>query len=210
MSVKFQTIAMGSHIGVPPAHHTFAKQADGSDKLLVILPGYGYNNDFPVLYYLRKAALELGYDVLSVEYSFQAAYTNFDMNNVLDLLDEVKKAVASLSPQKYQHICIAGKSLGTILAVALAECLSAKQIDLILLTPLSGSVQMAHASPTLAIIGTADALHAQAAPDIVPTRPNLQWRVFEGLNHSLEVPDDWHASLAVLPEIIAACVEFLA
>jgi hypothetical protein len=211
LNIKFETIAIGSRIGshIGVAHHTFAQQADGSDKLLIILPGYGYNNDFPVLYYLREAALSLGYDVLSIEYSFQADHTNFDMNNIRDLLNEVKAAVASPRFRNYQRLCIAGKSLGTVFAFGLAEHLSAKYRSLILLTPVSGAVQMAHAFPTLAIIGTADALYTQVAPDIVPTRPNLTWRVFDGLDHSLEVKGDWHASLAILPDIITACADFL-
>jgi hypothetical protein len=209
MSVKYQTITTDSRFGAT-AHHTFAQQADGSDKLLIILPGYGYTADYPVLYYLREAALELGYDVLSVEYGFQAAYVDLTPDNTPYVQEDIQAAIAALPQHNYPCICIAGKSLGTFLAAELTEKLSAEQLSLLLLTPIPGAVQMAATLPTLAIIGTADPRYAQIAPDGMQDTSTLKWRVFDGLNHSLEVPDDWRASLAVLPEIIIMCADFLA
>ena len=206
MSVKFQTIATESRFGVT-AHHLFMIQSDGADKLLIMLPGRGYTTEHPVLYYLRTTALSLGYDVLSVQYGFQAGHIDLTGENMPYVQDDIQAAVASISAHGYQHICVAGKSMGTPLAAGLAQTLSAEKTSLLLLTPVAGAAQMAGTIPALAIIGTADSLYQ---PDAIHDTPTLKWRVFDGLNHSLESPDDWRASLAVLPDIIAACAEFLA
>ena len=57
--------------GVTVDHRLIAH--DDPRGLLIMLPGRGYTCDHPVLHFLRKAAADLGYDVLSVWYSFQVA-----------------------------------------------------------------------------------------------------------------------------------------
>jgi acetyl esterase/lipase len=205
MSIKISTIATESRFGVT-THHLLMSQSDSADKLLIMLPGRGYTTEHPVMYYLRKAALNLGYDVLSIEYGFQAGHIDLNAGNMPYLEADIQAAVASVSGHDYQRICVAGKSMGTPLAVGLAQTLAAKNISLLLLTPVTGAAQMAGTIPALAIIGTADYFYQ---PDAIRDTPTLKWRVFEGLDHSLENKNDWHASLAVLPDIITACAEFL-
>jgi acetyl esterase/lipase len=205
MTVKFSTISTESRFGVT-AHHLFMTQSDSTDKLLIMLPGRGYTTEHPVLYYLRKAAVSLGYDVLSVEYGFQAGHIDLTSENTPYIQDDIQAALAAISGRAYQRICVAGKSMGTPLAVELAQTLSAQQVSLLLLTPVTGAAQMAGKIPALAIIGTADYFYQ---PDAVQDTPTLQWRVFDGLDHSLEVKNDWRASLAILPDIITTCAVFL-
>jgi len=205
MAIQVSSIETQSRFGVK-VHHALMMQEDGSDKLLVMLPGRGYTTEHPVLYYLRKAALQLGYDVLSVEYGFQAGHLDLTSENMPYLPDDVQAATQPVLARGYAQVCIAGKSLGTPLAAALARQISETRVSLLLLTPIAGATQGSGAIPTLAIIGTADAAYT---PELVKDEPHLTWRVLEGLNHSLELKGDWRASLAVLPEIIAACEAFL-
>ena len=205
MRIKMNTIATESRFGVT-THHLFMTQSDGADKLLIILPGRGYTSEHPVLYYLRKAALSLGYDVLSVEYGFQAGHIDLTGENMPYVQDDIQVAVASISGRGYQRICVAGKSMGTPLAAGLAQTLSPERISLLLLTPIAGAAQMAGTIPALAIIGTADYFYQ---PDTIQDTATLKWRVYDGLDHSLEIKNDWRGSLAILPDIIAACADFL-
>jgi acetyl esterase/lipase len=206
MTVSYSTLTTATQFG-GNAYHEFASQTDGTDKLLVILPGYGYTFEYPVLYYLRKAALELGYDVLSVQYGFQAAHVDMTSDTMPYVQEDVQAAFDTLPAHHYRQICVAGKSLGTFLAADLADKITAEHLSLILLTPIPGAVQMAGERPTLAVIGTADPRYTT---DMIQNTPTLTWRVYDGLDHSLEKPGDWRASLTVLPEIIAACADFLA
>ena len=61
----------------------------------------------------------------------------------------------------------------------------------------------------LAIIGTADGNYNAAAVTAEAHPPTLEWRVYEGVNHGLEVEGDWQASLRALADIMQACAAFL-
>jgi acetyl esterase/lipase len=205
MSVQYGKLVAESKFGTTVQHH-FVTQEGGSDKLLIILPGRGYTAEHPVLYYLRSVALELGYDVLSVQYGFQAGQVDLTAENMPYVQDDVEQARKAVLSRGYSKICVAGKSMGTPLAVTLAHGINEAQVSLLLLTPIGGAAQPLDNIPVLAVIGTADAAYAA---DMIKDEGGLSWRVFEGLDHSLEVRGDWRASLAVLPEIIEVCAGFL-
>lgn len=198
-----RSIEVTTPAGVTVDHRLIAH--DDPVGLLILLPGRGYTCDHPVLHYLRKAAADLGYDVLSVWYSFQVASIPDDQVTMQQLAAEVDQAIKGVLQLNsgYKRVCIAGKSLGTPLAV-----LHAQQAErLILLTPIGTSVQDAGSKPTLAIIGTADPVYDPAS--INASRENVEWLVLDGLDHGLEAAGDWEASLDGLQQITQTCVEFL-
>ncbi len=208
MTLQPEVIQIQSRFGVT-THNTLLKQEAGPDKLLIMIPGRGYTCDFPMFYYLRSVAVQQGYDVLSVEYGFQAAHATFDFSRVNDLAEDVKDTVRPVLARKYKHICVAGKSLGTPIAANLARSITSASTSLILLTPVGDSTHGLEDMRTLVIIGTVDA--AYSAEAVVPFKdhPNVKWRVFEGLDHGLEVPGHWRESVTVIPEIIGVCAAFL-
>jgi hypothetical protein len=206
MPLQFTTIQVQSQAGVT-VHNPFACHDDPpSTRLMIMLPGRGYTCDYPVLYYLRRAALNLGFDVLSVEYGFQAANLDLDTQTSAYLQDDVSQAVAPVLQRDYEQVCIVGKSLGTPLAAELIKTLRVKELSAILLTPVGGAFEGMDTIRALAVIGTDDYFYS---PDTVAAFPHIRWRVFEGLNHSLEVKGDWKASITSLGEVIAACEEFI-
>ncbi len=187
--------------------NTLFSQPHGADKLLVMLPGRGYTNEHPVMYYLRVAALNQGWDVLSVQYGFQVADKNLTADGMAAMYTEASEVLRLALERGYQHVCIAGKSLGTPLAVTLAGNLSDVKTSLILLTPIQGAAESAGLPRTLAVIGTADPSYSAEAVAKAP--PQVTWRVFDHLNHSLESEHDWRTSLTALTDITAACEAFL-
>lgn len=78
---------------------------------------------------------------------------------------------------------------------------------LILLTPIGTAALDTGATPTLAVIGTADQAYQPEQVDATGT--NVEWLVLDGLDHGLEVAGDWAASLDGLRQITRACIEFL-
>ncbi len=88
----------------------------------------------PLLHYLRKAAADLGYDVLSVWYSFQVPPYDYVPDQALKA--EVDQVVAAAMQRGYQRVIVAGKSMGTPLAVRYAD----RADRLILLTPIGTAV----------------------------------------------------------------------
>jgi acetyl esterase/lipase len=205
MSLNFSAVETESHFGVR-LRHPLTTQDSGADKLLVLLPGKGYTNDYPLLYTLRKIALQLGYDVLSVTYGFQVTGADLTAENMAYIQEDVDSAIQPVLRRGYRQVCFAGKSLGTPLAAELARRFSDKQVSLILLTPIGGATQGLGAIPTLAVIGTGDALYF---PELVSDDSCIKWLVVEDVNHSLEFEGDWRASLSTLTDVMTACEAFL-
>lgn len=208
MLVETVTIPVESRFGVA-VHNQLLVHDPASDKLLVMLPGRGYTCKHPVLYYLGRVALPLGYDVLSVEYGFQAANAELDSSNIAFLQEDAEAALRPALQRGYRHVCIAGKSLGTPLAGELARTLSDVSVSLLLLTPIGGAMQGLGGIPTLAVFGGADPSYSPEMASAFDGHPNVTCRVFDGLNHSLEFKGRWRDSLAVLPEIMTVCEDFL-
>lgn len=207
MAVQARIVEVQSQVGVT-AHSSFLCHDPASTRLMVMLPGRGYTCDYPVLYYVRRMASKHGFDVLSVEYGFQAAHTDLDAQNTAYLLDDVSQAVGQVLQPGYTRVCIVGKSLGTALAVDLSQSIGIDDVSLILLTPVGGALQTI-TIPTLAVMGSDDPLYSREFAESFKNDPNVEWQVFNGLNHSLEVRGDWKASIAALDDVIAVCEEFL-
>ena len=76
---------VNSHWGVELIP-TLIKQ--GSDTLAVILPGIGYTIDRVTLEYSSELALKLGFDLLKVEYGFQVARKEFNVEKEFNIIVE--------------------------------------------------------------------------------------------------------------------------
>jgi surfactin synthase thioesterase subunit len=210
MPQHIQTITVDSGFGVTTRNLFFHHEEPRSTRLVVLLPGRGYTTEHPVLYYLRKMAFARGYDVLSVEYGFQANNAELTPENIPYLQQDVAGAVAPVFERGYEHICVAGKSLGTPLAAELARRIVTDEVSLIQLTPIGGAMHGLGEIRTLAVIGTSDSLYSPEIVEAFRESRTVHWRVFEGLNHALEYDNDWGRSLDALREVMAACAEFLA
>jgi hypothetical protein len=209
MALQYSTIEIESRFGVKTRSSFIHHDAPVSTQLVVLLPGRGYTCDHPVLHYVRAMALGNGFDVLSVQYGFQAAQTDLTPETVPYLQMDMMATVEPVFARGYSYICLVGKSLGTPLAAELARETATDDIALIQLTPIGGAMQGLKNIRTLAIIGTDDPQYLPAVVEATSKQPNITWRVFDGLNHLLEKEGDWRASLAALPDIIAACEAFL-
>lgn len=99
-------------------------------KLAVIFPGIGYNSDKPLLYYSRKIAKKYGYEVRTIDYGISEA----DLRNEESIKEEIftkafykaKEGLFGVDFADYQEILFIGKSIGTIVAGAIASELSLK------------------------------------------------------------------------------------
>ena len=203
MTLETRVLSVPLPDGTKGEHLFTAHAAPQSDWLLVMAPGRGYTCDHPLLHYLRKLALELGYDVLGVRYSFQSSLSAMRSPNNNDLEQELEAAFSAL-PSHYQRICFAGKSLGTPLAVSAAKRHRAADTRLILLTPIMPRLETED-FPTLAVIGTDDFYYT---PEMVSNNSHVRWHVYDGLNHGLET-QDWRGTLQVLPELLSILETFL-
>ena len=203
MPFTVQPIPIESYAGVTIQNRS---AGESSQRLVVMLPGLGYTVDAPLFHYLSKVIWANGDDVLLVQYGFQVAQSDYDPLKQGDITQESLQAITTaLEMGNYDDLVIIGKSLGTPMAALFANHFDLTS-KLILLTPIQNCHQLVEDTPTLAIIGTEDSRYAD---DLAIDTDILRWKVYEGLNHSLEASTDVMASLKILPDIIQTCAEFL-
>jgi len=202
MPFEINAIPVESYAGV-----TIQNQlaGEGSQRLVVLLPGVGYTVYSPLFHYLRTIILSKGDDVLSVKYGFQVAQTDYSPMNQAEITAESQKAIEGALSRGYDDLVIIGKSLGTPMAAVFANHF--KQCSkLLLLTPIQKCHDMVERTPTLAIIGTEDKWYNETA---INDSMLVNWKIYEGLNHSLEVPGNAIASIQVMQIVMQACSYFL-
>lgn len=110
-------------------------------KLAVIFPGIGYTADKPLLYYSRRIAANLGYEIRTMGYSGFPAKILGDRNRMEQsfqiALEQSVEMLSDVDFSTYQDILFIGKSIGTIVAAKIAHESQAKdRIRFILYTPL--------------------------------------------------------------------------
>lgn len=155
---KIQTLDIqGYDAPVPNNYWTI-----GSDVLLISLPGLGYTNDMPILFYLNELARNRGYDVLQVNYDYRGVprETSAEKWSARMMADVLPAIDAALAKGNYRHVILAGKSIGTrVMATLLARGFD-KATAYIWLTPLFVAEPVKQAamnhSPSVAVFGDAD------------------------------------------------------
>jgi len=179
----------------------------GSEKLLVMLPGNNYSCDAPAFFYLRQAAIQAGWDVLSTTYAFQVVGGEIDGPT---MLADVRAAVDQVLPKGYREVCICAKSLGSLIALPLARSLDGHRVSLLILTPIPQFfVEPVGDLRTMVVIGTADPVYQMEECAAARERADAEWVTVPGLDHGFNVKGDWKASVAAMEQVIAPCVRFL-
>lgn len=95
------------------------KFTDNNSKTLsIILPGIGYLLDRSYLDYSKQLCLQMGYDVLEIEYGFHITRAKFDPSKEFDILvSETINVIERSIIKDYDNIIIIGKSIGTCVQI---------------------------------------------------------------------------------------------
>ena len=206
--------------GGQPVPNRLLRPRGPIDHLVALLPGYGYTLDMPLFYYLEDRSIEVGADVLRVEYSynrlpaFQAAA---DDERRRWLLADAEAALrVALGQRAYRGVTLVGKSLGT---AAMAHLLgrhapASAAWTAIWLTPLLAEAEVhavirGFAGRSLVVIGTGDPHYDPGVIADLDTQPTIETVVAEGAEHGMDLPGDPVASVRALERIVAAQVRFL-
>lgn len=175
----------------------------GSDTLMVLLPGLGYTNEMPIMFYLNETALNRRYDVLQVNYDYRNVPRETSAEDwSARMLADVRPTIdAALAKGNYTNIILAGKSIGTrVMATLLAHGFD-KATAYIWLTPLFVSPPVRKAAmehlPSLAVFGDAD--HAvKDAPLGEIAKEGVQMIIQPDGDHSMMVPGNIPESITDL------------
>lgn len=153
--------------------------------LVVEFPGANYGVDKPIFHYTRKALLNLGMDVLSLEYGYQAARQklNFTDETIEHIINDLQKLFNQIELTKYKVIIFVSKSLGTLLAGKLADRLKLK-VHQLFITPIKEAIPFV-VDESCVITGTHDPLFTESEREQISTK-NIELHVIPNADHGLE------------------------
>jgi hypothetical protein len=211
------TLNLSGHAGQPVPNRFFRRSA-APGGLALILPGLNYTCDMPLLFYATRICQAHGLDILQLhtDYTTQAFQASSKDQQGEWLLGDAGGALrAVLFQRTYPRLLLVGKSIGSLAQSLLllgepaaAGCLS------IWLTPLlrQEAVQqaaLAHTGPGLFLGSRADGTFDPRVMERILHATRLEAHIFEGANHSLDIPGDVFASMQLHREAMLAVDGFL-
>ncbi|OPJ63960.1 hypothetical protein [Clostridium oryzae] len=184
-------------------------QSSGSDSVVVLFPGTNYPCDKPLLYYARKIALSLGYDVLCLEYGYYKTNSGFNPKLAGDTIKESAEAVGLCLSRSYKNVYFISKSFGTLVAGDISKTIGYDKIKNLFLTPLLGTVSHISSSKCTVVVGTEDKFFFKEHINLISTFPSIDLNIIENANHSLESENSVITSLEILKNVTSLYVKFL-
>lgn len=179
---------------------------ENNTKLVVIFPGKNYSSDKPVLYYAGIAAVQSGYDLLLLEYGYQAARTDLDIDDLPRIIEESIGSIKQII-NNYTDVVFISKSLGTIIAGEVHEKLGI-HVRHIYLTPIKDTIRYINDSEGIVIYGDNDVTFSKDMSKQINL--NNVCKVIEILNadHSLMVENPIE-SIDILKKLTFIYLDFL-
>lgn len=199
-----------------PMVHKFKRQPEGAAGLLVTFPGNNYGVDGPLLYYPSELLWAAGWDTLALTFGFQSDMTPFSFEVVPEVIEESRLAVETvLAEDRYPRVGLVGKSLGALVVVHLCSVVAelADARDVYLTPPIGNAFfdqpfiegrQRAYLA-----MGTADRFYDPEAIKRLRSERDFTLTVIAGADHSLDVPDDFEASIEAVRRVTGDVVRFL-
>ena len=166
-----------------------------AEKIAVLFPGIGYNNDKPLMYYAAKVVRELGYDIIKIEYDFP--YKAGDIKGKKDMMVDAfklaaRQAIEQLSQvdfAKYRDVLFIGKSIGTAVAGFCNKELDAHAVQIVM-TPVPETFKyLEGVKKALVLHGTKDPWCDTEIADEYCRKLSLPFAMVPDANHSLETGD---------------------
>lgn len=178
--------------------------------IAIFIPGIGYHNDKPLLYYSRRMAAQLGYETVGVEYAHMPQKVKGDIERMKEAIEigyrQTEEALTEYEWTEYERIYLVGKSIGTVIAARYAKehGLDAK---LVLYTPVEATFSYG-VQDARAFIGTKDPWSDLGEVIRMAEQSNVELYRYEGCNHSLET-DDVLMNIEILTDVMKKTEEFI-
>jgi predicted alpha/beta-hydrolase family hydrolase len=202
-----------------PVPNRFFRQEGETAHLAVVLPGLGYSCDMPLLYFTVSHLLDLGADVLQVDYAYgqRPEYRTVSQEERARwlLADATAAYRAGLDQRPYTRLALIGKSLGTrAMPALLAAEGTRREMRTIWFTPLLHEEEgrrclLTSPHPALVVIGTADPYYDPATLDALRGMAGRDVLVVADAEHALEVPGDVARSVRALEAAMGAVQGFI-
>ncbi|MEI2284874.1 alpha/beta hydrolase [Paenibacillus polysaccharolyticus] len=177
---------------------------EGNKKLVVLFPGQNYPCHKPTLHFAGTSAIQSGFDLLILEYGYQAARAELDHGDVQRVVEESHESIKQVV-NKYNQIVFISKSLGTIIAGEVHEKLD-MPIKHLFLTPIKDTIRYVNKFNGVVIYGTKD----QAFSEELASKINEENEIVKivNANHSLET-NEVEESIEILKKLVKIYKDFL-
>lgn len=183
-------------------------------KIAVFFPGIGYTVDKPLMYYSRHLASALGYEIRLLPYGGfpdKVKGSRSKMTESFEIaLAQSKSMMGDLNLEAYDEILFIGKSVGTVVAAAIAEQNAKKdRIRLVLYTPLDDTFSFSFGDAVV-FTGSEDpwvGKENSRIPEFCRER-DIPCHVYPDANHSLET-GDIRMDLEYMKQIMQKTKEFV-
>lgn len=202
-----------------PVPNRFFRHDGEVSHLAIVLPGYGYNCDMPLLYFTVSHLLDQGVEVLQVDYNYShlPEYRALDTEERQNWLvaDVTAACGAALAQREYQRITVIGKSLGTrAMAHLLATNEALHNAATVWFTPPwheepIRQALLAARQPALVVIGTADPHFDTDIAAEVRQAIDGELIVITDAEHGLEVTGDVVRSVQAIEQAMHAVQRFI-
>lgn len=198
---------------------TFFRQEHETSHIAILLPGFGYTGQMPLLYYPARMLVGSAADVFLVEYNYSQRpdflHAAVEERDIWLRADVVAAYEAALAQRAYERVTLVGKSIGTR---AMGHLFAAQELppalQCIWLTPILRNEQLCaqikqRPHRALFVVGTADPHYDPDKLAEVQEATGGEAVVIENADHSLEITSDMVQSIRALERIIAEIQKFL-
>lgn len=190
-----------------------------SNTLIIVLGGYGYTLNHPILYYTKSIAKELSCDCLGIDFNYKnnpifLGKAENDKDTYFEDDVVLAKEYIKECSKTYRKIVFIGKSMGTsIIKRLLTDKDLLRKSASILITPGTEwnsilRVITAIDNPILVIGSMADSNYRIEGLSELKTRNNIEVLEFHDANHALET-GNVDQDLEILKTVISAIREFI-
>lgn len=179
-------------------------------KLALFFPGVGYHTDKPLLYYSRKIAAGLGYEIMPVPYGgFEKGIKGSAQKmeeTFYSALRQAEEILKDVDYKKYEELLFISKSVGTVVAAAYAQK-HELAVQNVYYTPVEATFRF-EVQPGIVFHGTKD---GWVETDLIRrecVKRQLPLHIIENANHSLEVGDA-AADIRILEQVMELTEKYL-
>ena len=182
-----------------------------SKKYALFFPGIGYHTDKPLLYYGKKLASSLGYEIIEIPYSgFESGIfgSREKMIRAFKLaLSQTREILKDRILDPEDHILIFSKSIGTVVAAAWQKEMNLPARN-IYFTPLADTFSFTRKASGIVFHGSHDPWAQTQQIKEGCLKYDLPFYLKEGANHSMET-GDVKEDLETMGWVMGLCEEYI-
>ncbi|WP_339218767.1 alpha/beta hydrolase [Paenibacillus sp. FSL W7-1332] len=177
-----------------------------NSKLVVLFPGKNFPCDKPILHFAGTSALQSGFDLMILEYGYQAARTDLDVNELQRVIEDSHESVQRII-SKYKQVVFISKSIGTIVAGEVHGKLEIP-IQHLFLTPIKDTIYYINKFNGLVVYGTKDEVFSKEHANQINIDNVREVIEIPNANHALET-HNVEESIEILSKLVRIYMEFL-